>query len=52
MFVVGEAVEAAIAAAELTPNISLGRRHKDTVHAAKKNVAENAQNISTSKPVP
>lgn len=31
---------------------SLGRRHSETVHAARKNVAENAQKISTSRPVP
>lgn len=29
-----------------------GRRHSDTVQAATKNVAENAQNIKISKPLP
>lgn len=29
-----------------------GRRHSDTVHAAMKNVAENAQKITISKPLP
>lgn len=29
-----------------------GRRHNDTVQAAMKNVAENAQNMTISKPLP
>lgn len=32
--------------------MSRGRLQSDTVQAAKKNVAENAQKINTSKPVP